>query len=115
MITGETKFHRRNAAIVPHAAPYAQRYPLLRLLQYHLSYHEVCLPITSAFVKATICCRINILLDCMPQENCQAAPGRTCGTYIAIPYFLTFTLVVRTSLIAGPIGNKRDPKLLTVH
>jgi hypothetical protein len=40
---------------------------------------------------------INIFLDCMPQEGCVEVPGITCGTYAAIPFFISFSLLVCTT------------------
>jgi hypothetical protein len=33
-------------------------------------------------------------MDCMPQPGCEPSDTMTCGSYFAIPYFLTFTVVV---------------------
>jgi hypothetical protein len=38
---------------------------------------------------------MNIFLDCIPQEGCIATRSMTCGTYAAIPFFVSFSLLVR--------------------
>jgi hypothetical protein len=44
--------------------------------------------------------RVNILLDCLPQEGCVPSPGLTCGTYVAIPYFFSFAVLVSSLVLS---------------
>ncbi len=55
-----------------------------------------CVHVCLTLAVCVCVCRSNIFLDCIPQQDCESTDGHTCGTWAAIPYFLTFIIMVRS-------------------